>query len=268
MKRASTKDRLMNKTRESLLVNHFKERYKFSQVVAEALSSDAVYLKTILDPNSPKDGQILRYVVNNTEPAGKPLKECQYVQAKLTINDPSDTEYRQKHGLIELKLKIIKRITDEAVNYSGCLSHEDIAELLVIDRGTVSDYIKVLESRGTPVYTRAYFTDSGRGISHKIPIIKLFLLGVPETEISQRTGHILGCVETYIRDFIRIALSHRKGNGEAIIARITSLSLKLIKEYLNIYKMLENDSSFEEPLHRLLNFYETGLLPAFKKGAL
>lgn len=266
MKTLSTRDRLLTKNQETALINHLKTRYKFSTAIAEYLVSDAVYLRTVLNRDSLKEGQLLRYLVKNTEPAGKPLKDCEYVSAKLTVHDLSDPDHRQRYGLKELKLKVIKRITDEAVNFGGVLSQEDIAEILFLDRGTVADYVKELEERGVPVYTRSSFTDQGRFPSHKVRVIKLFLLNIPETEIGRRTGHTLPCVETYIREFLKVALSLRKGNCPSLTARMTGLSLNLIKEYKVLYDELSSDPLFKEALEKTLTFFETGLIFSFKKG--
>ncbi|ODS35659.1 MAG: hypothetical protein A7316_03470 [Candidatus Altiarchaeales archaeon WOR_SM1_86-2] len=268
MKTIPVKDRLNSKTLKAMLTNHFEGRYKFSPVVAESLASDGVYLRTILNPDSRQDGQITRYVVKNTEPAGKPLKNCEYVPAKLTVNAPDDAEHRQRNGLKELKLRVIKRITDEAVDSGGCLAHEDISDILFIDRSTVSAYIKELKGWGIEVKTRADFTDSGRGISHKAPILKLFLQGVPETKISERTCHELSCVETYIKDFLRIGISYRKGDSEYSIARMTGLTPNLIREYIKLYEGFDNDSYFKEALHKTLDFYDSGLLVSLKKSEM
>lgn len=268
MKTVPAKDRINSKTLKAMLTNHFGQRYKFSPVVAESLASDGVYLKTILNPDARQDGQILRYVVKNTEPAGKPLKDCEYVPVKLTVNAPGDAEHRQRQGLKKLKLRVLKRITDEAINFGGCLTHEDVSDILFIDRSTVSRYIKYLEIRGIEVKTRAYFTDSGRGISHKRPTIKLFLQGVPETKIAEILNHDLSCVEKYIKDFLRICIPYCRGNGESLIARITCLTPNLVREHTGLYEEFNNDSYFKEALHKTLDFYESGLLTSFKKSEI
>ena len=42
--------------------------------MAEVLAEDALYLRTISAPGSRQDGQIVRYAVKGTEPAGKALR--------------------------------------------------------------------------------------------------------------------------------------------------------------------------------------------------
>ena len=99
-------------------------------------------------------------------------------------------------------------------------------------------------------------------------IIKLFLLGVPETEIVSRTHHHLSSIERYINSFLRVALLHRRGEAPQLICRITGFSLFLVSEYIALYEELAVDETFAIPLRKSLDFYADGLLPRqAKKGA-
>lgn len=267
MKTRPVRDRLSEKNIQGMLTNHLRTRYDFSPAMAEVLAQDALYLRTISAPGSRQDGQIVWYAVKGTEPAGKRLKDCEYVAVTLTLHHPDDIAYRHQRGLVELKRRVLKRIADEAAAQGAPLTHEDIGAILHIDRGTVADHIGVLKARGKRVITRAHFTDAGRAVTHKRPIIKMRLLGVPETEIAHRTGHNLTSVERYIDGFLRVALSHRRGDTPQLISRITGFSLFLVNEYITLYEELAADETFATPMHKFLDFYADGLLPRqAKKG--
>lgn len=267
MKTKPARDRLSEKNSRGLLVNHLRTRYAFSPAMAEVLAEDALYLGTISAPGSRQDGQIVWYAVQHTEPAGKALKDCEYVAVILTLHHPDDIAYRHRHGLLDLKRHILKRISDEAAAQGAPLTQEDLGAILFIDRGTVADHIAALEAWGETVITRSHFTDAGRAVTHKRPIIKLFLLGVPETDIARRTGHTLSSVERYIDGFLRVALPHRHGDDPQLISRITGFSLFLVKEYIALYEELAADETFAAPLRKTLDFYADGLLPRqAKKG--
>lgn len=267
MKTKPTRDRLNEKNSRGLLVNHLRTRYDFSPAMAEVLAEDALYLRIISAPGKRQDGQIVWYAVKNTEPAGKALKECEYEAVTLTLHHPDDIIYRHQHGLLELKRHILKRISDEAAAQGAPLTQEDLGAILFLDRGTVADHIAVLKGRGETVVTRSYFTDAGRAVTHKRPIIKLFLLGVPETEIAQRTGHSLPSTERYIDGFLRVTLPYRQGDTPQLIGRITGFSLFLVNEYITLYRELAADKTFAVPLRKTLDFYADGLLPRqAKKG--
>jgi len=267
MKTKPARDRLDEKNNRGLLINHLRTRYAFSPAMAEVLAEDALYLRTISAPDSRQDGQIVWYAIQNTEPAGKALKDCGYVAVTLTLHHPDDIAYRHQHGLLELKRHILKRISDEAAAQGAPLTQEDLGAILLMDRGTVADHIAVLEARGEKVITRAHFTDAGRAVTHKRPIIKLFLLAVAETEIARRTGHTLPSVEAYIDGFLRVALPYRHGDAPQLISRITGFSLFLVQEYIALYEELAADETFTVLLRKTLDFYADGLLPRqAKKG--
>ena len=267
MKTKPARDRLSEKNCRGLLVNHLRTRYAFSPAMADVLAEDALYLRTISAPGSRQDGQIICYAVKNTEPAGKALKDCEYEAVTLTLYHPDDIAYRHQHGLLELRQHILKRISDEAVAQGAPLTQEDLGAILFMDRGTVADYTAVLEAREETILTRAHFTDAGRAVTHKRPIIQLRLLGVPETEIARRTGHTLSSVERYIEGLLRVALPHRHGDAPQLISRITGFSLFLVNEYIALHEELAEDKNFAIPLRKFLDFYADGLLPRqAKKG--
>lgn len=247
------------KRAESRIANYFRQRYNFSSVISEALTSDTLFFNSVFGNNQRLDGQIVYYGVSNKEPAGKPLKDCQYVKLILTLRDKNDVDYREKHGLKELKLRIIKRICDEAVLPGACLTHEDIAELLFIDRTTAGLYIKTLGKRGQYVQTRANFTDQSKKSTHKEQIIKLFLMNLSETEIAQRTNHNLLSVERYIKDFLRISLLYQEDKSEGAICRLTANGPALVREYIALYQKLEGDQYYQEPLSKKLFFHRIDL---------
>ncbi|MEE9605145.1 MAG: DUF1670 domain-containing protein [Candidatus Scalindua sp.] len=260
MKNNITKlDRLRFKTAESRITNYFESRYNFSPVISESLTADTLFFKTVFGNNQRLDGQIIYYAVSNKEPAGKPLKDCQYVKLILTLHDKNDADYREKHGLKDLKLRIIKRICDEAVLQGACLTHEDIAELLFLDRTTVGLYIRALEERNQYVQTRANFTDQSKKYTHKEQIIKLLLINISETEIAQRTNHNLSAVENYIRDFLRISLLYQERKSEAAICRLTANGPALVREYIALYQRLEEDQYYEDSLNKKLLLYRIDL---------
>ncbi len=267
VKTKPARDRLKEKNRRGLLMNHLRTRYDFSPAMAEVLAEDALYLRVIGAPGNRQDGQIVWYAVKHTEPAGKALKDCTYEAVTLTLHHPDDIAYRHQHGLRELKRHILKRISDEAVAQGAPLTQEDLGAILLMDRGTVANHIAVLKTRGETVITRSHHTDAGRAVTHKRPIIQLFLLGVPQTEIARRTGHTLTSTERYLDNFLRVTLPHRQGDPPQLISRITGLSLFLINEYIALYKELAADETFAVPLRKTLDFYADGLLPLqAKKG--
>lgn len=265
MKTTPARDRLKQKNIRGMLINHLRTRYNFSPAMAAVLAEDALYLRAITAPASRQDGQIIWYAVKNTEPAGKPLKDCEYVAVTLTLHHPDDVAYRHEHGLVEMKRHILKRVMDEATAQGAPLTYEDVGAILHMDRSTVADHVTTLRSQRKTVITRAHHTDAGRAVTHKRPIITMRLLGLPETEIAFRTGHHLSSVERYLDGFLRVALPHRQGDPPQLISRITGFSLFLVREYIALYEELAQDETFAVPVRKLLDFYADGLLPGREK---
>jgi hypothetical protein len=260
MKTRSPADRLEEKSPMTLVTNHLQQRYRFSPVIAEALTEDLQVLSQEMNGSSQlAEGQILYAAVKADEPAGKALKECQYVMVRLTMFAKSDIAFRQRHSMKELKKRILHRITEEADAQGAPLTYEDLAWLLFADRKTIGQYIQELRAAGETIVTRATYTDASATISHHRPIVKQFLLNYTEPEIAQRTNHTLGRVEGYIKDFLRICVAHRQGYRLEGIRHLTGLSKRVVEKQLRHYAELKASPFWEEHLERKLRFYETSL---------
>ncbi len=268
MKTRSFSERLDDKSAQALLSNHFRERYNYNPAMAEAIFRDTVFVRTLLDPTVREDGQIIRYFPKASEPAGKPLKDCEYVAVRLTLYAAGDAEFLAEHGPKALRRKKLKRICDEALAQGAPVAQEDLAVLLCCHRSTIIRDIAAIKAEGSEVVTRGDVTDQGRGISHKRPILKMYLLGLPPSEVARRTEHALESVEGYIEPFFRIACLHSEGKELGAICRLTQLSRSLVEEYLAFYQDLVTDPVFAEPLTKRLHFFQEGLLPlSEKRGA-
>jgi len=266
MKTRSFSERLDEKSAQALLTNHFRERYNYNPAMAEAVFKDTVFVRTLLNPTTREDGQIIRYFPKATEPAGKPLKDCQYVAVRLTLYAADDAEFLAEHGPKAFRQRRIKRVCDEAMAQGAPATQEDLAALFGSHRSTILRDIAEMKAKGIEVITRGDITDQGRGLSHKRPILKMYLLGWPPTEVARRTGHTLESVENYLEPFFRVACLHAEGKTQAAICRLTQLSRSLVEEYLALYQELAADPVFAEPLVKRLQFFAEGLLPLGEKG--
>lgn len=270
MKTRSPADRLQEKAASALVANHLRQRYHFSPAVAEALTDDLQLLSHQINGSSQlAEGQILYPAVRADEPAGKVLKDCQYVMVRLTIFAQSDIAFGQRHGLKELKKRILHRITEEADAQGGPLTYEDLSRLLFADRKTIGQYIQELRAEGKAIVTRATYTDASASISHHRPIVRQFLLNYTETEIAQRLNHTLGRVEGYIKDFLRICVAHRQGYTVEGIRHLTGLAKGVVEKHLEHYAELSASPFWKEHLERKLRFYEASIdADLAKKGVL
>jgi len=268
MKTRSLGERLDEKSAQALFANHLRERYNYNPAMAEAMFRDVLFVRTLLDPSAREDGQVVRYFPKATESADKPLRDCAYVAVRLTMYAPGDDEFLARHGPKALRQRKIKRLCDEAIAQGAAATQEDLAALFGCHRSTIVRDIAEMKAKGVRVTTRGGITDQGRGISHKRTILKMYLLGLPPTEIAKRTSHALESVENYIEPFFRVACLYADNKALAAICRLTKLSSGLVHEYISLYQELHSSSVFSEPLAKRLQFFTEGLLPPGEKGAL
>jgi len=262
-------ERIDEKSALRLFSNYLRFRYNFSRVVSESLYKDALYFQLLFNVTDRQDGQIFYYGVKVTEAAGKALKDCEYVRVKLTIYDGSDLDIRSRYGLDNLRRHKLKRLCEEAVTQGAVLSQEDLAHLLNVSRSTIVLDLKKLRHQGENVITRAYYTDQGRGLSHKHRIIRLFLQGFTLSDIAIRSRHDIKNVQNYVSDFFRIILLHQEGKSPLMISRIICKSSALVSEYIDLYEKLYLEPHYREILDRQLSFYVAQLeLNPLKKTAV
>lgn len=248
------------------LLNYFKMRYRFSLAITEQLVQDVIRVIKILSSDYVREGQILRFVVSNSEPPGKALKDCRFVLVKLTIYAPGDKEYRKSRGLKELKLRVMQRITGEAFDQGGSLSQEDIADILFLDRRTVVDYIRELESRGIEIFTRAKLNRIKNQPLPKTKVIKMFLKGAHEEEIASKTYHDTAFIKKWVEEFLQTSLFYHRGISPRFIPKITGIDPESIREYLQIYdSLVKGEKELLQSLRNFFSFYEKASLSGIFK---
>jgi len=86
------------------------------------------------------------------------------------------------------------------------------------------------------VPTRGRVKDIGRGVSHKVQIVELYLQMHTETEIVDRTGHSYESVEAYLKEFARVVTLADQGMNPVMIRRVTGRSMTLVEAYLDLYR--------------------------------
>ena len=260
MKTRLPADRLQEKSPARLATNHLRQRYHFSPVVAEALTDDLQLLFHQMNGSSPLgEGEMFYPAVKADEPAGKALKDCQYVMVRLTLFAKSGIAFQRQHGLRRPKQGIPHRLATEADVHGAPLTYEDLSRLLLAGRKTISQYIQELRAESKAIVTRATYTDASASVSHHRPIVKQFLLNYTETEIAQRLNHSLTQVEGYIKDFLRVCVTHRQGYTPEGIRHLTGLAKGVVEKHLTHYAELSAAPFWQEHLERKLRFYEASI---------
>lgn len=266
MKKRSFFDRMSAKTVSSLLCAHLQGHYRLSPAAAESLSADLLRYAQLTDQPGRRDGQVVYQAVALDEPPGKPLRACRKVTVRLTLFSQEDLARFRQAGRAALTRHVMARIAREAVEQGASLTVEDEAWLLRISPSTIKRHRKQLARERVDLPLRGDLSDAGPSVTHRDAIVKLFLLGYSETEIALRCQHRLECVETYIYDFLRVALLAQEGKAPATICRVVKLSHSKVKAIVHLYENLRGHPDYVEPVEHWLEIF--ALDRRMKKGGL
>ncbi|MEI7485524.1 MAG: DUF1670 domain-containing protein, partial [Ignavibacteriota bacterium] len=83
-----------------------------------------------------------------------------------------------------------------------------------------------------------YVLDMGSLPTHKGIIVSLYEQGMSPADIVLKTSHSQSAVDRYIKQYEQIKRLILKGIDEPSIRGITGRSLKVVKEYIKLYKDL------------------------------
>ena len=178
-----------------------------------------------------------------------------------------DAEVLRRQGRTALRSGRILRLVEEALEQGGVLTEEDLARALQVTRRTVERDIQGLKGQGHLVQTRGQVKGTGRGQTHKVRIIELWLDRQGYDRIALWAHHSLQSIKRYVSTFLRVVSLQRQGRGAGEIAFLVSASERLVQDYLGVYARAQSQperlNKLEEELVRV-----SGLAEAAKKGVL
>lgn len=184
-----------------------------------------------------RPGQIRQVIAAAGAPHGRPLRETEMVEVVWTIKaGEEDLEVLREHGSDALRRVRILRLIDEALEQGGEPTQEDLGKALGVTARTIRSDIAALEAEGYRVATRGKLRGVGRGQTHKVIVVELYLKRHTYTEIKRRTRHSVTSIKRYIQTFGRVVMLTRKGLSMSEIAFAVGISERLTKEYLDLYQ--------------------------------
>lgn len=232
-------DRTAVKTRDQRFVHTLETEFEFSPRVAQEVL--AVAQETLIAAGgdgglaSLRPGQVRHIVASLKAPHGRPLADSQMVEVVWTVdNGPEDAEVRHKFGRTALRQTRILRLVEEAADQGGLATEEDLAQVLHVDPRTIRRDVRQLARQGYQVLTRGKVKGIGRGQSHKVVIVDLYLHRHTYEDIQRRTHHSLAAIKRYITWFGRVVLLQRRGLTPAETAFMLGLSENLVQQYLDL----------------------------------
>jgi hypothetical protein len=237
--------RLVLKREDQLLLQDLAQ-YRLSPIEARAVFQRLqAYLRESDRPGL-TDGQIFYSAVAFGEPAGRPLGQCRLVRIRLTLDHPSDLVHLQRGGagVLALRRARLCRLALEAVAQGARLTQEDFVRLLGVDLRTVRRIIRHFRQQGVFIPTRGYSQDIGRGTSHKVVAVKLFLEYATYSAMERKTGDTASCLMRYLKDFAAVVQALTLGVPAHQLPAVTGLSARLVEEYLTLYR------TYDPPEHQ------------------
>jgi predicted ArsR family transcriptional regulator len=128
------------------------------------------------------------------------------------------------------------------------LSQEDLGRALGVEPRTIRRDIQALKREGHLIPTRGQVKGVGRGQTHKVKIIELWLDRQGYDQIARRLYHSPQAIKRYVSTFLRMVVLHRQGSGVADIAFLTHSSERLVREYLAVYEQAQQSPHRAEKL--------------------
>ena len=178
---------------------------------------------------------------------------------------------KAQQGAEGLRQGQILRLTEEALEQGGVLSQEDLARALSVAARTIRRDVRVLKAEGHLVQTRGVVKGVGRGQTHKVRIIELWLDREGYDKIGRWVHHSPQAIKRYVSTFLRVVVLHWQGTPEEEIAFLTQSSVRLVKEYLALYEAAmgkpHRREKLEEELARV-SIWQKVPSEAGKKGAV
>lgn len=185
-------------------------------------------------------GQIIYQAIDIDEPPGKSLEDCRKVAVQLTLFDQADAEVLAREGPVGLRRVRVHRLVNEALMQGGALSQEDLACLLGISLRSIKRIFAHYRRQGIPLPSRGELKDMGRGVSHKVPVIRRYVQDLSLSEISRALGdHGIQSMARYLRHFALVMILDDRGLSPEQMQSVIGVSRNLIEQYRQLYVDLD-----------------------------
>jgi hypothetical protein len=205
-----------------------------------------------------RPGRIRQIITTAGTRPGRPLTQSDLVEVTWTLDaGAEDLEVWERHGRVALRQVRLLRLVEEALDQGGEPTQEDLARALGVTGRTIRADIAALKEQGFTVATRGMIQGVGRGQTHKVIIVELYLQHQTYTEIIRRTHHSAAAIQRYTQAFGRVVLLKRKGFAVAELAYAIGLSERLAQEYLDLYQRYDTPA-YQDRLTEVVQMIQSG----------
>lgn len=233
-------ERLMAKSTLQAIQVELQHGYSLSPVEAQVLARRVQHLVDEQTGFDRQQGQITYQAIAIDEPPGKALKDCRKVAVHLTLVAEEDAIIWDTEGAEALRQLRVHRLVYEALMQGGALSQEDLACLLGVSIKTIQRIFAHYRQQGDRLPSRGEIQDIGRGVSHKVPVIRKYVHDLSFSSISQQLRkHGIGSMARYLRHFALVMILEDRGLTPAQMASVIGISDNLIEQYRELYAELD-----------------------------
>ena len=154
-----------------------------------------------------------------------------------------NSNYRHRESRdIETMVRLLK----SAKAQGGLLSGAELSVIMNRSLTTIRKYLNAYrEKTGEILPLKGYVLDQGSLPTHKGIIINLYEQGISPADIVLKTRHSQDAVDRYIKHYSQIKKLLLKGLDETAIKEITGRSMKVVREYIKLYKDLNPSSDIK-----------------------
>ena len=141
-------------------------------------------------------------------------------------------------------IETMVRLLKSAKRQGGLLSGAELSMLMNRSLSTIRKYLDAYTKKtGEILPLKGYVLDQGSLPTHKGIIISLYEQGISPADIILKTSHSPDAVDRYIKHYTQVKKLIRKRMDETAIKEITGRSMKVVKEYIKLYKDLNPEES-------------------------
>lgn len=243
--------RLATKTLDQALLTQLQQQFGRSPFESRAILEvvKETYLGQLRTPSTLKPGQMVVLAIKADEPPGKPLKECQFVPIVVTVHTSEDNRLRQGAGrqaVAQVRRVQLERMAWEAVAQETYLTVEDLAyRILNCGTRTIEEDLAYFRRQDKDIPLRGQQLDMGRGVTHKVLAVRLFMERKTFTQIRRRINHSYRAIQRYIEDFVAVAVMTTAGQTVFEISFLRRISPTLVREYQVLYDTYNTDTHRE-----------------------
>jgi hypothetical protein len=251
MEQVESAQRLQEKSILHAIQVELQQGYDLSPVEAQVLAQRVQQLVGEQLGYDRQPGQVTYQAIACDEPPGKALRQCRKVAVNLTVTAEDDAQIWAAKGPEVLRRVRVHRLVYEALAQGGALSQEDLACLLGVSRKTIQRIFAWYTQQGQRLPSRGEIQDMGRGVSHKVPIIRRYVQDLSLSHISDRLGkHGISSMARYLRHFALVMILEDRGLTPGQMCSVINISENLIEQYRALYAEL-NVPEYQRTLRRL-----------------